>query len=279
MHAHDSRRSRLNPALAVLVVLLASSQNSPPAWAWGRTGHRVIANLGERHLTDRAKAEIKALLEPGESLADCSTWADEVRGKMRHTAPWHYVDVPLDEPCYDDRFAADDARHGYIVPKIRELRLVLKDRFRPVEERRQALRFLVHLIQDLHMPLHVGDHGDRGGNDTQVRWFDRGSNMHRVWDSGIIDHAGRGEAGWLEDLIAMDTPEARQAAQGGSVEDWATESLLAAREAYQDPATGQRVKPGTKLADEYQARSLPVAKRRLYQAGARLAWVLNETLR
>jgi hypothetical protein len=125
------------------------------------------------------------------------------------------------------------------------------------------------------MPLHVGDHGDRGGNDTQVRWFDRGSNMHRVWDSGIIDRAGRGEDGWLDDLIAMDTPEARRAAQGGSVEDWATESLLAAREAYQDPRTGQRIKPGTKLADDYQARSLPVAKRRLYEAGVRLAWVLN----
>jgi hypothetical protein len=74
----------------------------------------------------------------------------------------------------------------------------------------------------------------------------------------------------------MDTPEARQAAQGGSVEDWATESLRAAREAYQDPKTSQRIKPGAKLADEYQARSLLVAKQRLYQAGARLAWVLNE---
>jgi hypothetical protein len=150
---------------------------------------------------------------------------------MRHTAPWHYVDVPLDEPRYDDRFAGDEPKKGYVVPKIRELRGVLKDRSRPVEERRFALRFLVHLIQHLLMPLHVGDNGDRGGNDTQVRWFDRGSNMHRVWDSGIIDHAGLGEDGWLADLIAMDTPEARQQAQAGSVEDWATESLLAAREA------------------------------------------------
>jgi hypothetical protein len=73
----------------------------------------------------------------------------------------------------------------------------------------------------------------------------------------------------------MDSDEARRKAQAGSVEDWATESLLAAREAYQDPVTGQRMKPGAKLADDYQARSLPVAKRRLYEAGVRLAWVLN----
>jgi hypothetical protein len=266
------------PALGTLLMLLAALQSAAPAWAWGRTGHRVIAKLAERHLTDRAKAEIKALLEPGESLADASTWADEVRGRMRHTAPWHYVDIPLDEPRYDDRFAGDEPSKGYIVPKIRELRLVLADRSRPIEERRQALRFLVHFVEDLHMPLHVGENHDKGGNDLQVRWFDRGSNLHRVWDSGIIDHAGRGEDGWLADLIAIDTDQARAEAQKGSVEDWATESFLAAREAYQDPGTGQPMKPGAKLGDAYQERSLPVAKQRLYRAGARLTWVLNEAL-
>jgi hypothetical protein len=238
-------RRVLAPLLALLIVLQATA----PAWAWGRTGHRVIAKLAERHLTEQARAEIKALLEPGESLADASTWADEVRGKMRHTAPWHYVDVPLDEPRYDDWFAADDARHGYIVPKIRELKVVFKDRSRPIEERREALRFLVHLVEDLHMPLHVGDNGDRGGNDTQVRFFDRGSNMHRVWDSEIIARAERNEDRWVAALVEMDTPEARRQAKGGSVEDWATESLVAARGAYQDPATGRRIKPGSKLGD------------------------------
>ena len=109
----------------VLVLLLALPS---PAWAWGRLGHRVIAKLAERHLSDRAKAEIKALLEPGESLADCSTWADENRGRLRYTAPWHYVDVPLDEPRYDDKFAGDDPKKGYIVPKIRELKATSRTR-------------------------------------------------------------------------------------------------------------------------------------------------------
>jgi S1/P1 Nuclease len=102
------------------------------------------------------------------------------------------VDVPLDVPRYDDRFAGDDPTKGYIVPKVRELRATLKDRSKSVEERRFALRFLVHLVEDLHMPLHVGENHDKGGNDLQVRWFDRGSNLHRVWDSGIIDHPSRG---------------------------------------------------------------------------------------
>jgi len=80
-------RSVLVLSLAALVVV----QFAAPVWAWGGTGHRVIARLAERHLTDQAKAEIRSLLEPGESLTDASTWADEVRGQMRHTAPWHYL--------------------------------------------------------------------------------------------------------------------------------------------------------------------------------------------
>ncbi len=272
--SRSTRRGRLVAALALLIALYTAS----PCWAWGRLGHRVIAKLAERHLTDRANAEIKALLEPGESLADAYTWADEVRGQMRHTGPWHYVDVPLEESRYDDKWAADNPAKGYIVPKIRELRAVLKDRSRPIEERRQALRFLVHLVEDLHMPLHVGENHDKGGNQLQVRFFDRGSNLHSVWDTGIIAHAQPNEEKWVADLVAMDTPEAMRDAQKGTVEDWATESLLADREAYQDPKTGQRIKRGATLGDEYQAKSLPVAKRRLYQASARLARVLNEAL-
>ncbi len=179
MHPRRAFRALLMLTLVSLMTAAAAS----PAWAWGRLGHRVIARLAEHHLTDRAKQEIKALLEPGELLADCSTWADEVRGRMRKSAPWHYIDIPLDELKYDDKWAADDSRHGSIVPKIREFLNVLGNPDAPVAERRPALRFVVHLVEDLHQPCHVGDNHDRGGNDTQVRWFSRGSNMHRVWDT------------------------------------------------------------------------------------------------
>ena len=100
--------------------------------------------------------------------------------------------------------------------------------------------------------------------------------MHRVWDSGIIDRAGTTEDFWVKELATLDTPENRKALMGGTVEDWATESLLAARAAYQIPGTDKRLKPGQKLGDEYLAIHLPVVRRRLAQAGMRLAWVLNE---
>jgi hypothetical protein len=139
-----------------------------------------------------------------------------------------------------------------------------------------ALRFLVHCIEDLHQPLHVGDNGDKGGNRSQVRWFGRGSNMHRVWDSGIIERAGTTEEFWLTDLAELDTAENRAAWMSGTVEEWATESPLAARAAYLIPGTDKPLRSGQKLGDDYQAAQLPVVRRRLCQAGLRLAMVLND---
>jgi nuclease S1 len=210
------------------------------AHAWGRLGHRVISRIAENNLNPKAKAAIAELLEPGESLGDASTWADENRGRLRKTAPWHYVDVPLDEPKYDKKWSADDPKKGCVVDKINEFRATLKDKTKTVEERRFALRFLIHCVEDMHMPMHVGDNQDRGGNDSQVRFFDRGTNMHRLWDTDMIERTSKSEDFWLAALAALNMQGNRQEAMKGNVEDWATESLLAARQAYQSrrPANG-----------------------------------------
>ncbi len=125
------------------------------------------------------------------------------------------MDVPLHETRCDERFAGDDPRKDYVVPKIREFLNVLGNPDAAIAERRTALRFVVHLVGDLHQPLHVEDNGDRGGNDTQVRWFTRGSNMPRVWDSGMLERAGTNEDRWLADLVALDTPEGSGRLRGG----------------------------------------------------------------
>ena len=216
-------------------------------------------------------------MEPGESLADASLWADQHRRELPKSAPWHYVDVPLDEPRYHSLFSGDNPQRGYVVDKIHDFKVIVSDPGRSLEDRRLALRFLVHFIEDLHMPLHVGDNGDKGGNQTQVRFFDQGTNMHSLWDSGMIERVGATEEFWLNDLASLDTPEARLSAAKGTIEDWATESLLAARQAYQVPETGKRLKPGQKLSDPYLKANLPVLRGRLFVAGVRLARVLNET--
>ena len=272
MAGRTPRRSWSVVALALLIAFQATT----PVWAWGRLGHRVIARLAEKHMTPEAKAAVAALLEPDESLAEASLWAEEYRGRHRETAPWHYVDVPLDESKYDPKWSADDSKHGCVVDKINEFRVVVRDKSKTVEERRFALRFLVHCLEDLHMPMHVGDNKDKGGNRTQVRFFDKGTNIHRLWDNDLIARGGRTEDFWLANLVELDTPENRTAWMAGTVEEWATESLLAARAAYLIPGTNERLKRGQKLAEAYYEANLPVARGRLYQGGIQLAWVLNE---
>jgi nuclease S1 len=257
--------------LALTVFLLSPT----PVRAWGRLGHRVISRLAEKQLSAGASAAIAELLEPGESLADASLWADENRRKLPKTAPWHYVDVPLDEPQYDARFSGDVSSKGCVVEKINEFRATLQDKSRSVEDRRFALRFLIHCVEDMHMPMHVGDNGDKGGNLTQIRFFDKGSNMHRLWDSDMIERIGKTEDFWLNDLGELDTESNRTAAMFGTPETWATESLLAARKAYEIPDSGTRLKSGQKLGDAYLAANQPLLRERLYRASVRVAVVLN----
>ncbi len=154
---HDQLRPTRRPRLLLALTLLVALQATPPAWAWRRLDHRVIAKLAERHLTDRARVDIKALLEPGKSLADCSTWADGHRRQKPRSAPWHYVDVSLDAERYDDLFTRDDPKKGVIVPKLRQFLNVPGNHDAAIAERRTALRLVVHLVGDLHQPLHVGD--------------------------------------------------------------------------------------------------------------------------
>jgi nuclease S1 len=266
------RRSWFFVAVATLIAL----QTATPAWAWGRLGHRVISRLAERRLTDKAKGGIKALLDEGESIADASTWADEHRRELRETPPWHYVDVPLDEPKYDAKWAGKDPKKGLVVEKIKEFRKTLQDPTKSVEDRRFALRFLIHCVEDMHMPMHVDNH-DRGGNDTQVGFFDQGTNMHSLWDGGMIQRMSDREDHWLKEIAVLPSAQSPDESAAGTVEDWATESLLAAREAYVDPAMGRRIKSGDKLGLDYHNKNIPVVKERMFLAGIRLARVLNET--
>ena len=269
-------RSTRRLAITAVLVLLFVLYLAPRTWAWGPLGHRVVALLAERHLTAKTREAIRNLLEPGETLADCSNWADQHLRDIKGSGCWHYVDVPLSEPRYDARFSAPVPEKGCIVDKIAEFRAIVQDQKKTIQERRLALRFVVHLVEDLHMPLHVGDNHDRGGNDTQVRWFEFGSNMHRVWDSQLIARTGSTEDFWLANLQELDTDSNRAQWMRGSVEDWATESLLLARAAYRNPGTGAPIKSGQELGELYHRANLPVVRQRLAQAGVRLAWVLNQ---
>jgi hypothetical protein len=236
---------------------LATSAMVGPAWGWGRIGHRVAGKIADSRLTPTARAAVASLLEPGESLADVSTWADEVRRDFPESGPWHYVNVPITEPRYDARFVP---KEGCVITKIDDFR-----------------KILVHFVQDMHQPVHVGHRDDRGGNDLQVQFFGQGSNLHRVWDSGLIEHVERPEKDWVEALSKTITPELADSWSKGGPPEWANESLDIARQAYRNPADNTELKKGARLGQPYQDANLPLAERRVTQAGVRLAWILNTT--
>ncbi len=188
----------------------------------------------------------------------------------------HYINVPMKAPRYN---ASCSPSSGAVVSKIEELRLVLMDPRTGKAQKQQALMFLVHFVQDLHQPLHVGDTGYRGGTRLQVRFFDLGSNLHRVWDSQAIEWHSRDEDPWFRELEAMVTPANVAVWSRGTVEDWATESLADAKVAYRLPGSDGSIEPGARLGEEYCRTALPIIQRRLTQAGVRLAWILNQIFR
>jgi nuclease S1 len=271
---------RVRPRALVIGLLIGAlvAAIPPRARAWGRLGHRASARVAESRLSPRARAVIRDLLEPGESLADASTWADEQGHRVRGSAAWHYVNVPISSPHYSDRFCP---RQGCVVSKIAEFRAVLADPDAPRARRRQALHFLVHLVQDLHQPLHVADRDDRGGNNLQLRLgrYEH-TNLHAVWDSGLFrwQYREHAEADLVRDATARADRPAARAWLAGRVEDWADESLEIGRRAYLVPGTDRTLRRGDEIGPDYVDANLPLAVERVAQSGVRLAAMLNEIL-
>ncbi|WP_165250252.1 S1/P1 nuclease [Paludisphaera soli] len=269
-----ARAGRLAAILAALVVA-APIAASRPAFAWGRNAHRAATRLAESRLTPEARALVRELLEEGESLADASTWADEHSRDIPGSAAWHYVNVPITA----ERYSAEHCRDACVVSRLAEFRAILADPTAPKARRRMALRYVVHLVEDVHQPLHVGDRRDRGGNNVQLTYFrDEFTNLHQVWDSGILRNGYRGERELADALFALARrPEAQEWLKG-TAEDWADESLAAAKKAYRVPGSNELLRSGARLGREYQYANLPVALERLARAGMRLSEVLNADL-
>lgn len=250
--------------LLALCLLLAPA----PALAWGRLGHRLIARLAEDYLGSDARKEIQRLL--GGTAADVSTWADSIRGRRPETAPWHYINVPTSGRIEDwIRYCPPE---GCILRAIDRSSAILRDRAQPDSARAEALRFIIHFVGDLHMPLHVGERGDRGGNDVPVTWQGRATNLHSVWDSYLIASPNLPEDDWLGRIRNTAKALDRNAVAAGSPVDWAAESHALARDSvYALPAPPE-------LSGEYAAQNLPRAEERLARAGIRLGFLLNRLL-
>lgn len=261
---HPSRRSA-KLACAWILVFLGSLSC---AFGWGKDGHRIVADIASRLLTDRTRTEVEDLLR-GESLAEVSTWADAVRDEpaYRATAPWHYVNIPKDAEAYDEK--RDCPKAGCVVSAIRKQVETLKDGQAPREQRVEALKFLVHFVGDVHQPLHAGLAEDRGGNEIVVDFLGERKNLHEVWDSDLIERAHRPWKEYADELARRMTDEQRKAWNSPDPAHWATEShKLAVSHAYTVGSQGA-------LDEAYLDRATPVVEDRLTAAGVRLAALLN----
>jgi hypothetical protein len=261
------------------ILLLTAFSFGSPAIAWGPQGHRVIAKVAVDRLTPAAKAAIRDLLHPGDTLPDIAGWADhEGHDKFPRSAPWHYVNVPITADHYDE---ARDCRNGQcVVDRIKIYRKALADRSTPKEERQVALLFLVHFVSDIHQPLHVGDNRDHGGNDTQVQFFGQGTNLHRLWDSDLIHRVGGDDRAWVARVERRINPESSKAWAAGKVEDWADESLRAAKVAYRSTeGPASTMVSGAILGESYLKVAEPLLVEQMARAGVRLADELNAIFR
>ncbi|HEU0138097.1 MAG TPA: S1/P1 nuclease [Bryobacteraceae bacterium] len=243
------------PRWVVLLLLIAG-----PAQPWGEKGHRVVAMIAGERLSAEARRGVRDLLG-SESLVEVSTWADEIRRYRPETGPWHYINVPMEARNPDIlSFCPSD---GCVVSKMDDFRSMLTNPREKPANRRDALKFLVHLVGDLHQPLHVGGRNDKGGNRTQLVYFGTSTNLHRVWDTEILRRM-EGEASLASGLSRT----ARAGWSRGTPVEWAAESHAVAREvAYKHLSR--------KAGIPYQQRAETAVRVQLAKAGVRLAAMLN----
>lgn len=254
------------------LICLISASFATASFGWGRIEHRASARAAETRLSTAARRAIKDLLEPGETLADAAVWPDEHRREMPESGPWHYINVPISEREFSRKFCPPQ---GDVVTRIEAFRKILADPSKPKSERRTALRFFVHFVQDIHQPVHVGNRDDRGGNDLQLVFFDNPTNLHRIWDFEIFEHKSMEEDYWVDRLeAAIDDDSVKGQGRKGE-DDWAGESLELAGKAYLNGPGGKPLVSGAKLGKTYYEANLPRAERRLATATFRLVEELN----
>lgn len=232
---------------------------------WGKTGHRAVAEIANYYLSNKAKANIRLLLH-GQSIAVASTYADEIKSdeQFDEFKAWHYANVPFDKTYLE----ADKNEDGDIVIGIQYCINVLQDSASDEEDKTFYLKMLIHLMGDMHQPLHFGLKEDLGANRFDVDWFGDNSNFHRVWDSEMIDSYGMSYTEMAKNKTVLSPDEIQNYAKGDLI-DWVEDTRKLTKQVY--ASAEQRENLGYRyMYDWYDTLNL-----QLHKAGIRLAKVLN----
>lgn len=236
------------------------------AFSWGKTGHRVIGQIAQNHLSPKAAHAVHELLG-SESLPAVANWADEVRSDpaFKKYDPWHYVNIP-DGQTYE---SMEKNPAGDILAALKRFEATLRNPSAPKEEKVQALKFMVHMIGDLHQPLHAGKRDDLGGNRVTIHWFRNAesTNLHAVWDEYLIEQEKLSFTEWAR-FLDHASPAQIKEWQSTPYTTWMEESYKLRDRCYD-------FKPELPLSYDYVYKSMPIVKQRLLQGGVRLAGALN----
>lgn len=265
-------RTRTPLTASVLILAFAGLfLTVSPAFAWGPEGHAIVAEIAARYLDPDAAGELQHLLG-ATGLDSAANWPDRVVAALPQTAPWHYVNIPSSASGY--LASRDCPQNNCVVAKIQWFSRILADRQQSPAARLVALKFLIHLVGDIHQPFH--DLADaRGGNDIAVTLWgkqqcgDRACDLHYVWDTALIRHTGMTRRQYEQSLERM-IADAKPDAGPNDPSAWADESFHLAKEAL--------VSSGAQIGQSYYLRERPVLDRQLALAGIRLARLLNQDL-
>lgn len=256
--------------IVVMISCVALKLNATPLIEndnWGQTGHRVVGYIAEANLSKRALKKIKKLLG-GHSIAYYSTYADEIKSERAYNkfGPWHYVNYPMSETYEPD----EASEKGDLVQGINTCIQVIQSQDTSKEEKAFHLKLLIHFIGDAHQPLHVGQSEDRGGNNIKVKWFSTSSNLHRVWDSNLIESWGMDAKTLSEELMRGTTVSQRSSFTKGNTIEWIEESHQIALDVYNSAEDGDR------LGYRYSYDHNSLLFEQLRKGGYRLAKLLEE---
>lgn len=233
-------------------------------FGWGATGHRATGFIAEQYLNAKARKRVRQLLKQ-ESLAMVSTWMDEIRSDStyNYTTDWHWTTIP-DGGRYEDVESNPDGKAVIMIEKFTN---ELKSGKLTVKQQAEYLKMLVHLVGDIHQPLHVGKPGDRGGNEIKVKWAGEDSNLHRVWDSDMIDDTKLSYTEFAQSLGKPDAVTIKKWQQT-SVREWVKESMTLRPQVY-------NIGKGN-LGYRYSYVNMPSVRERILKAGIRIAGLLNQ---
>ncbi len=240
--------------------------------SWGVTGHRTIGRIAENHLSAQARAAVNELLGTA-SLADVSTWADEVRSQpeYRHTSSWHFLNLPLGLSYSQFEQQVQEMTGDNVYSALLNQEHILGDRTTTKEQKADALKYIVHFVGDIHQPMHVSRAEDKGGNTIQLNYQGEGANLHSLWDTKLLEHQGLTYEQLAEKYDHASPAQIRQL-QSDPLMKWIWESYEISSRLYAEiDAMKSR-----SIDDSYYQSHISIIQERIGQAGIRLAGVLNQ---